>query len=130
MDYEQGHGTILESEYPYFARKGVCETKGKTVVFKPKSHTKVQPKNNDELAEAVVKQPVSVCIEADTSVFQYYRGGVIKDKACGTKLDHCVGLAGYVNDESAGGPYWIVKNSWGTSWGEKVHINIFFFGSP
>lgn len=118
MDYEQNHGVILESDYPYKAVRGTCQDKSHTAVFVPSAHTKVQPKNNDQLAQAVTGQPVSVCIEADSNVFQFYTGGVIKDKSCGTKLDHCVGLVGFENDPTKQGPYWIVKNSWGTDWGE------------
>eukprot|EP00825_Cyclidium_porcatum_P042998 TRINITY_DN5_c0_g4_i3.p1 TRINITY_DN5_c0_g4~~TRINITY_DN5_c0_g4_i3.p1 ORF type:complete len:379 (+),score=76.15 TRINITY_DN5_c0_g4_i3:102-1238(+) len=124
MDYEQDHGTILESDYPYVAEKQSCEADKKTKVFYPKSHTKVQSKNNDELAQAVAQQPVSVCIDASSDVFEYYTSGVIKDSSCGTSLDHCVGIVGYQNDESQGGPYWIVKNSWGTDWGEEGYVRI------
>ena len=70
------------------------------------------------MINAVNGQPVSVLIEADTSVFQSYRGGIINDPACGTNLDHAVLLIGY------GDGYWILKNSWGTGWGESGFFNI------
>lgn len=41
---------------------------------------------------------------------------------CGTNLDHAITAVGY--DMDAKEPYWYVKNSWGTGWGEKGYIQI------
>jgi len=77
--------------------------------------------NEQALLTAVNQQPVSVAIEADQGVFQGYNGGVIK-AGCGTNLDHGVLLIGYGTDN--GTPYWLLKNSWGTSWGEQGFFRI------
>jgi len=50
-----------------------------------------------------------------------YSGGVV-DSNCGESIDHCVTAVGY--SQSASTPYVIVKNSWGTSWGESGYIRI------
>merc|ERR1712167_322273 len=71
------------------------------------------------LMTAVNAQPVS--IEADRSVFQLYAGGVLDSPLCGTQIDHAVLVTGY-GTESSGGDYWIVKNSWGESWGMNGYI--------
>ena len=73
---------------------------------------------NDEssLRDALVKQPVSVCIDAQCDAFMNYGGGVL-DEDCGTHIDHCVLAVGY---ELTGKEYYIVKNSWGTSWGKMA----------
>ena len=73
--------------------------------------------------DAVAQQPVSVSIEADTAVFQMYTSGVFNSTACGTTLDHAVLTVGYGTDP-VGGDYWLVKNSWGTSWGVNGYIKI------
>lgn len=67
-------------------------------------------------------QPVSVAIEADQQSFQFYSGGVLPASKCGTKLDHGVLAVGYGTDAKTGKKYWLVKNSWGGSWGDSVRI--------
>jgi cathepsin L len=74
------------------------------------------------LEAAVAQQPVSVAIEADKTVFQYYTGGVLTSKKCGDQLDHGVLIVGYGTDN--GQKYWKVKNSWGSSWGEDGYIRL------
>ena len=67
---------------------------------------------------AIASQPISVAIEADKMVFQYYTSGIFDASTCGTNLDHAVALVGY------GDGYYILRNSWGTSWGEKGYMRI------
>lgn len=72
----------------------------------------------DGLKFAVSQQPISVAIHLDKSVFQFYKSGIFDSYDCGDNLDHGVLVVGYTQD------YWIVKNSWGTSWGEDGYIKI------
>jgi len=58
--------------------------------------------------------PLSVCVDAST--WASYTGGVVH--TCGTDVDHCVQAVGL----NSGKNYWIIRNSWGTSWGEKGYI--------
>ena len=69
--------------------------------------------------QAAAHQPVSVAIEADQKAFQLYMGGVFSDETCGIELDHGVLVDGYGVDAEEG-EYYIVKNSWGPEWGDKV----------
>merc|ERR1711879_127439 len=75
-----------------------------------------------DLEAAVTRQPISVAIEADQPVSQHYTSGVLSDAACGQILDHAVLAVGY--GVEAGSKYWKVKNSWGSSWGEKGYIRL------
>jgi len=70
-----------------------------------------------QLKAALNKGPVSVAIEADQSAFQQYKSGIITT-GCGTNLDHGVLAVGY------GDNYFIVKNSWGASWGDHGYVKI------
>jgi KDEL-tailed cysteine endopeptidase len=65
--------------------------------------------------------PATVRIDASDKSFKHYTHGVYN--TCGTNVDHAVVIVGY-GSTSTGMDYWIVKNSWGTSWGEKGYMLI------
>ena len=67
---------------------------------------------------------LSVLIEADKAVFQQYSSGVFDSTACGTTLDHAVLVVGYGTDSDTGKEYWIMKNSWGSRWGEEGYMRL------
>lgn len=115
-------GITTESNYPYLARDGTCNTsKASQVAAKISSYQDVAPSSSTALLTAIVQQPVSVAVEADQLVWQLYFGGVVT-RNCGTNLDHGVLAAGY----NMGGtnPYYLVKNSWGSGWGQAGYIMI------
>jgi cathepsin L len=120
--YVQANGLCTEAAYPYTARDGTCKSSSCTMSpntkisgYKDTTHTE------NALGAAVDNQPVSVAIEADQSGFQLYKSGVFCG-TCGTNLDHGVLAVGYGDEGTT--PYWKVKNSWGTSWGEKGYIRM------
>ena len=122
MDYgfqyiidNKGIGT--ESSYPYTAADGTCKKVRSVATIS--RFVDVPPNSETALMTAIAQQPVSVAVEADQDSFQFYAGGVMT-KACGTNLDHGVLAVGY--GTLGGLDYYLVKNSWGASWGEKGYI--------
>ena len=110
-EYIIDHGVASEADYPYTARDGVCDN----------THERTQPMVDyvdlsgcDDLQNALDKQPISVAVDA--SNWGLYRGGVMTN--CKTAINHGVVLVGVTDD------YWIVKNSWSTSWGEAGYIRL------
>lgn len=122
FEYVIDYGLCKESDTPYKAVDDKCD-KCSTSAVKFSSCVDVTPNNQLHLKEAVSLGPVSIAIEADTSVFQHYTGGIISSSSCGTNLDHGVLIVGYGTDDN-GTKYWTVKNSWGPRWGEEGYLRI------
>ncbi|NBP59295.1 hypothetical protein EBU71_22615 [bacterium] len=114
------HGQCSLASYPYTAKDETCKT------CSPLAHisscSDVKPNDQISLTAAIAKQPVAVAIEADTRYFQSYSSGVLTSSSCGTNLDHGVLAVGYGTEN--GIDYYLVKNSWGTSWGDKGYVKI------
>ena len=59
-------------------------------------------------------------MDAEQSSFQFYSSGVYSDPACSTTANHGIPIVGYGTLD--GQDYYILKNMWGTSWGEKGYV--------
>ena len=121
--YVVENGQCSLSSYPYTSgtgQSGSC--KSCSAVAHMSSCSDVKPNDQISLKGAVAQQPVAIAIEADTKYFQSYSSGVLTSSTCGTSLDHGVLTVGY--GEENGIKYWLVKNSWGTSWGDKGYVKI------
>jgi len=112
-----------EDQYAYQGSQGTCNT-GVTGVATITGLQDVSKGDENALMQAVNIGPVSIAIEADQAVFQSYTGGVLSDPSCGDNLDHAVLIVGYGTDDSSSQDYWIIKNSWGDTWGESGYIRM------
>jgi len=120
--YAETNGMELESVYPYTGVDGTCKYSAASGKVKVTKFADVTVDSVDQLKAAIAQGPVSVAIEADKMVFQFYSGGIFNNAACGTNLDHGVVAVGYGTEN--GTTYYIVRNSWGASWGESGYIRI------
>ncbi|KAI9120087.1 hypothetical protein K1719_009056 [Acacia pycnantha] len=118
----KNNGITSEVNYPYKGVDGTCNAKGEgNHVATIKGYEDVPANSEQALQKAVVNQPVSVAIDASGSDFQFYKSGIFTG-SCGTELDHGVTAVGY--GVSGNTEYWLVKNSWGTEWGEEGYIRM------
>jgi C1A family cysteine protease len=116
LQYIAQEGLETETAYPYTATTGRCEyNKAKATQTGVTGPCSVQPRSVQALNDAIVQQPTVVLVEADQAAWQSYAGGVIS-KNCGAALDHAVTATGFTDS------YFIIKNSWGESWGENGYV--------
>jgi len=121
--YYAQYSPMLESDYSYTGTKGSCAydaSKATTVAVTKGTH--VAANDKDQMKAALAISPLAVAIEADKMVFQTYKSGVLDSTKCGTSLDHAVLAVGYGTED--GQDYWLVKNSWNTTWGDNGYIKL------
>jgi len=121
------NGLDTEASYPYTARDGSCKATSGTTANPGATvtgYTDIQQGSESDLTNALsTVGPISVAIDASHMSFQFYSTGVYYESACSSsRLDHGVTAVGYGSD--SGSDYYIVKNSWGTVWGEQGYINM------
>ena len=121
-------GVITEKAYPYTSgattKTGICMSPQpavfqNTVINTQFPWTNVAPRDIVALQSAVDAQPVAITINGGANAFQSYKSGIIMADDCSASTDHAVLLVGYGTDTTKSQPidYWIIKNSYGTSWG-------------
>jgi len=118
-------GVDTEESYPYEAVQGECRFDVNNVGATIDEAYRVNSGDEKDLQRALAFYgPVSVCIDATHYSFQLYESGIYREPACDPNvMEHAVLAVGYASDEN-GQDYYIVKNSWGTDWGNHGYINM------
>ncbi|CAF2058406.1 unnamed protein product [Rotaria magnacalcarata] len=119
-------GIDTEASYPYEAQDGKCRFNPKTIGATDTGFVDLPPGNETALQIGIANiGPISVAIDASQASFQFYSSGVYDEPACSTtNIDHSFILVGYDTFKNATvkKEYYIAKNSWGDSWGDKGYI--------
>ncbi|OXA43352.1 cathepsin L1 [Folsomia candida] len=121
---KKNKGIDTESSYPYEAQDDTCRYKKIDSGADDTGYVDIPSGDEDKLMKAVASVgPVSIAIDASHESFQFYSSGVYVEKKCSSsELDHGVLVVGYGTED--GQDYWLVKNSWGTTWGDGGYIKM------
>jgi len=117
----QNGGIGSLSQYPYAGRDQSCKS-GINKVATLSKYTDVRANDEGALMTAANIGVVAIGIAASQS-FQFYSKGVLDDGSCGNDINHGVDVVGY-GTAASGKDYWIIRNSWGTGWGESGYMRI------
>ncbi|CAH9130475.1 unnamed protein product [Cuscuta epithymum] len=137
-DFIKKNGLASEISYPYNGlnlKHGVCNRSKSAGAASAKISGYIATTGEENLLEAVARQPVSVGIKGSGQDFQLYYGGIfdydldMRGDGCRgvhgrDDLDHAVAVVGYGTDENSNTKYWLIKNSWGEAWGEAGFMKI------
>jgi cathepsin L len=117
-------GVATESAVPYRGVDAACPS-NVTAAVKVGSYVQLPVNNASALLEAVAfVGPISVSVDAMS--WSFYGGGVFNGcNAASPDIDHAVQLVGFGTDAASKQDYWLVRNSWGTSWGEAGYIRLY-----
>lgn len=119
--YLKKNGQTTEDKYPYVGIDQTC--KSFTPVVKLSSY-KLVVHDEDEMRKALFQNgPLAIAINANP--VQFYTGGVLRPSVCSPSgINHAVVAVGY--DIKAADPYWKIRNSWGSSWGESGYFRLYY----
>ena len=122
FEYTRDNGINTANDYPPFPIDGSCKFDESMRIIKIEDYSEIIDGNEENLTDRIATEgPISVCIDASTLMF--YNSGIFYDPNCSPLgINHCMLAVGYGSqlDEE----YYIVKNSWGSSWGESGYIRM------
>jgi len=127
FQYIKDNGGIdSEISYPYEGVDDKCRYNPKNKGAWDVGFVDVRAGDENDLKHAIATAgPCSIAIDASHQSFQFYSHGIYREPECSPQnLDHGVLVVGYGVDKASGSAYWLVKNSWGTVWGDQGYVKI------
>jgi len=123
FDYIKKHGIATAKSYPYMERFKRCHHP-QHIAARIKGFHMIQEGNEDELKHTVaLRGPVTVAIDDRHYKFQHHTKGVYSEPSCSSyDLHHAVLVVGYGRENNQ--DYWLIKNSWGKTWGENGYVKL------
>jgi len=116
LDYISKNGLVEEKNYPYQKKRSNCTIAEGDIIAKFSGYKNITS-DEVEMQKAVYELgPISIGMDATT--LQFYIGGVANPWLCSNTNNHAVLVVGY-GHSIFGRDYWIIKNSWGSWWGER-----------
>ncbi|XP_075463696.1 cathepsin S [Ascaphus truei] len=117
------NGIDSDSSYPYHAKDDTCHYNPGDKAATCTKYTEIEPGTEQALQAALANVgPISVAIDASRPTFYFYKSGVYNDKSCGQDVNHGVLAIGY--GSLNGQDYWLLKNSWGVTYGDKGYVRL------
>jgi len=121
LNYTSVEGLMTETDYPYKGSAGTCRYDASKATYRTTSFVAIEKKEEAMVAALNELGPLSVGVDA--SLWSFYGGGIYGHiMPCGSKLNHGVAIVGYGTHNKE--DYWIIRNSWGTGWGEKGYMRL------
>lgn len=119
--FSANFGLFLEEDYPYKGVEGKCPKKYEgDIRVKPIDFTRVKV-DREEWEKILEEQPILMEVSLPTDIMSYNRG-VHPGNNCNPDFGHGMLLVGHGRQE--GVPYWLIRNSMGTKWGENGYLRL------
>ncbi|CAF3348590.1 unnamed protein product [Rotaria sp. Silwood2] len=125
----KGGKIATHASYPFVGQQQSCRTSGINEIDLGKVEYVAIPLGDEKkIAESLTNYgPIFIGIDADSKLFMFYKNGILSIDNCPTRpqdMDHAMTIVGYGYDQALKTPYWIIKNSWGTKWGENGYLRL------
>ncbi|XP_072449859.1 procathepsin L-like [Chiloscyllium punctatum] len=120
--YVKRNGIQSEKAYPYKAKQSRCKFRKDKIAARIKNYKQVKRSERYLAMDLRRRGPIAVSLNAHPRSFHLYKQGVYSDPECTQRRGHAVLVVGFGRENGIN--YWLVKNSWGTRWGEKGYIKI------
>lgn len=122
LDYVKRQGGIVaEQDYKYEEKRGECRFDETKVVARVSGYFNTTSDEN-EMAK-IVSEVGPIVVGVDAQFWMFYLRGIYNSRFCSDVNNHAALIVGF--GEEKGKPYWIIKNSWGSRWGEKGYIRLY-----